>query len=112
MGNKSIPWVNVVYRDEIDEWEEMNDQAIAFLLDGKFDDAEKLYQEICSKSENPSYFYDFTCVLSRKGNTEKALETIKTSLKFDKGNVFRGIAKTDSDFTNIRDLPTFQALIS
>lgn len=65
MGNESIPWVNVVYRDERDTWEEMNNQGVAFIQDGKFDEAEKLYQEICTKSDNPGYFYNFACTLSR-----------------------------------------------
>ena len=42
---------------------------------------------------------------------DKALETLKTCLKLDNANIFRVLAKTDSDFTNISELPVFQELI-
>ena len=111
LGNKSIPWVNVVYRDERDTWEEMNDQGVTYIQDGKLDEAEKIYLEICAKSDNPGYLYNFACVYSRKGNQQKALETLETCLKLDKAKIFKEFSKTDSDFSNIRELPAFQQLI-
>ena len=80
--------------------------------DGTLDKAESIFQEICSKTDNPGYFYNYACILSRKENREKALSTLETCLKLDKGNMFRGFAKTDSTFDNIRELPTFQELIA
>ena len=112
LGNQSFPYINAIYRDERDRINDLNDQGVGYNLAGKIDEAEKIYLEICDNTENPLYLYNFACVNSRKGYQEKALETLKTCLKFDNGNLFKNLAKNDSDFTNIKDLPAFQQLIS
>lgn len=112
LGNDPIPWVNQVYGDERDTWEEMNNRGVIFIQQGKFAEAEKIYAELCAKSSNnPNYFYNLACVYSREGISEKALETLKSCLILDTNNGFKDLAKRDSDFTNIRELPAFKQLI-
>lgn len=71
MGNEPLPWVNIIYGDERDKLEEMDNQGIKYLQEGKFAEAEKIYLELCSKSDNPIYFYNLGCVYSREGIKKK-----------------------------------------
>ena len=112
LDNETFPYVNAIYRDERDRINDLNDQGVAYILAGKIDEAEKIYLEICDNTENPLYLYNFACVNSHKGYKEKALNALKTCLKFDNGNLFKNLAKNDSDFTNIKDLSEFKQLIS
>ena len=113
LGNESLPYINVRHGDERDILDELNNQGVAFILEGKIDDAEKIYLDLCPKSpNNPLYNYNFACVNSRKGNKQKALDTLQLCLKYDNGNKFKNLAKTDTDFNNIREIPQFQQLIS
>ena len=114
LGNEPLDYVNRVYGDERDSWNEMNQQGVAYIMQGKLDEAEKIYQDICAKSEHPLYYYNLACVYSRKENTEKALDTLKFCLKTSNSwqhKFFKNLAKTDSDLTHIRELPDFQQLI-
>lgn len=112
LGNEPLPYVNAIYGDERDTWVDMDDQGVTLIQQGKLDEAEKIYLDICANSNIPIYHYNLACVYSRKGNREKALDSLKVCLKFDKRAVFRELVKTDSDLENIRYLPTFQQLMS
>lgn len=111
LDKKDYAYVNVIYGDERDTNNELNNQGVAYILEGKLDEAENIYTKLCNEPVNPLYYYNFSCVQSRKGYKEKALETLKLCLKFDNGNLFKNLAKTDTDFTNIRELPAFQQII-
>ena len=115
LGNESLPYVIRVFGDERDKLVELNNQGVAYITQGKIDEAEKIYLEICATSEQPLYHYNLACVYSRKGNKEKALGTLKFCLEFSNNwqyNFFKGLAKQDSDLDNIRELPVFQQLIA
>ena len=115
LGNEPLDYVNRVYGDERDGWNELNQRGVAFIMQGKLDEAENIYLDICAESEHPLYHYNLACVYSRKENTEKALDTLKFCLKSSnpwQQNFFKNLAKTDSDFTNIRELPNFPQLIA
>ena len=48
LGNEPLPWVNIIFGDERDKLEEMDNQGIIYLQEGKFYEAEKIYLEICA----------------------------------------------------------------
>ena len=114
LGNESLPYVSQIYGDERDRLNELNNQGVADILQGKLDEAERIYLELCDRSELPLYLYNLACVYSRKGIQEKAIDELKNCLKISnifQYKFFKNLAKTDSDFTNIRELPNFQQLI-
>ena len=111
-GNEHLPWVNIIYGDERDTWEDMSNLGVRNMKEGKLDEAEKTFLKITAKSDNAIYFYNLACVYSLKKNHEKAVDTLKICFKLDPNNHLKESAKADTDFTNIRESPAFQKLIA
>ena len=91
----------------------MNDKSVAYLQSGKIDEAEKILVELSNNySENPLYHYNLACCYSRLKKPEKSLKSLELSLKYDKDDRFKNLAKKDSDFSNVMDLPAFKELLN
>ncbi len=115
LENEPLPYVRQVYGDERDKLEEKNDQGVVYIQQGELDEAEELYLEICGKSDQPLYHYNLACVYSRKGNTEKAIASLKFCLESSnqwQHKFFSNLAKTDSDLSSIQELPAFEELLN
>ena len=111
-GKEPLPWISKIYGDERDKKEEMNRQGVTYLQKGDLKEAEKLFMELCENSEEPIYFYNLACCYSLQGDSEKSVDTLKICLKYDKTDRFKDLAKKDTDFTKIRDLPAFKELLN
>lgn len=112
LGNEPLPWVNVIFGDERDTWEEMSNLGVRNMKEGKLDEAEEIFLKITPKSKNAIHFYDLACVYSLQNKQEKALDTLKICFELDPNNHLKESAKKDNDFTNIRGLPAFRRLIT
>ena len=112
LGNERLPWINIIYGDERDTFDDMSSQGLKYMQEGNLDEAEKIYIKITDKSQNPIYLYNLACVYSLKKNQVKAIETLRICFKLDPNNYLKESAKRDSDFTNIHELPAFQELIT
>jgi tetratricopeptide (TPR) repeat protein len=111
-GKEPLPWVSKIYGDERDLIDEQNRKGVTLLQSGKLDEAEKIYLELIKDSENPLFYYNLACCYSRQKKPEKALDTLKTCLKYDTENRFKDLSKKDADFANIRELPGFKELMN
>ena len=108
-----LRWVSKIFGDERDKTEELNEKSVAYLQSGKIDEAEKILVELSNKySENPLYHYNLACCYSRLKKPEKSLKSLELSLKYDKDDRFKNLAKKDSDFSNVMDLPAFKELLN
>jgi tetratricopeptide (TPR) repeat protein len=105
---KPLRWIST-YPEE--EGEEKNDLAFWNLQNGNLPEAEKLYKELCTNSENSLFYYNLACCYARQGKVEQTIETLKTCLKYDNGR-FKELAKNDVDFANVRDKTEFSQLLS
>lgn len=112
-GKAPLQWVSKIYGDERDEREEMNRKAVAYLQSGKFEEAEKLLEVLRTKySEEPLYYYNLACCYSLQKKSEQSLQSLELCLKYDKDERFKNLAKNDSDFGNIKELPAFKELLN
>jgi tetratricopeptide (TPR) repeat protein len=67
-------------------------------------------QALQFKPDYPSPYYNKACVYSLQNQIELALENLQKAIQLDPEK-YREMAKTDSDFVNIRHDRRFQALI-
>ena len=112
INKEPLSWVSKIYGDERDVREELNNRGVAFLQQGKLDEAEKVYLELIKDSNDSPYYYNLACCYSLKKDSEKALDTLRTCLKYDQNNRFRDLAKKDKDFNNVKELQAFKELLS
>ncbi len=61
------------------------------------------------KPNDSGTLYNLACLFSLWGKTDEALAYLEKAIALD--NKFRGMAKTDKDFDNIREDPRFKKLI-
>ena len=112
VSKETLGWVSKIYGDERDVRDELHNRGITFLQQGKLDEAEKVYLELIENSKDSRDYYNLACCYSLKNNSEKALNMLKTCLKYDQGNRFKGLAQKDKDFNNVRELPAFKELLT
>ena len=112
VGKEPLNWVSKTYGDERDVTEELNSQGGTFLQQGKLDEAEKVYLELIKHSKESLYYYNLACCYSLKKDSEKALDMLKTCLKYDQNNKFKNLAEKDKDFNNIKESPAFKELFT
>jgi len=62
------------------------------------------------KLPNADSFYNQACSYALQGNVEQAIENLQQAIKLSP-DIYRDMAKTDSDFESIRDSERFKALL-
>ena len=78
---------------------------------GRYEEAIASYDRALQiKPDDPSSYYNKACIYSLQDQIELALENLQKVIQLDPEK-HREMAKTDSDFDNIRHDPCFQALI-
>jgi tetratricopeptide (TPR) repeat protein len=86
-------------------------RGIALSNLGRYEEAIASYdQALQIKPDDPSSYYNKACAYSLQNAIELALENLPKATQLDPEK-YRELAKTDSDFENIRHDPRFQALI-
>jgi hypothetical protein len=63
-----------------------------------------------ARPDQPYLYYNVACCESLAGRTAEAIEHLRTAIAM--WDDCRGMARDDSDFDSIRDLPAFQELLS
>lgn len=112
VSKEPLNWVSKIYGDERDVREELNNRGVAFLQQGKLDEAEKIYLELIENSKDSLYYYNLACCYSLKNDSEKAIDMLTTCLKYDQNKRFKDLAGKDKDFKNIKELPVFKELLA
>lgn len=78
---------------------------------GRYEEAISSYDKAIEiKFSDPRAYYNKACAYSLQSNLELSLENLQKAIQFNPEK-YRKMAKTDSDFDNIRHDPRFQALI-
>ncbi|MFW9929042.1 MAG: tetratricopeptide repeat protein, partial [Candidatus Thorarchaeota archaeon] len=109
VGKMPLRWVSKIPEEEGTELHEM---GLYYLQNGNLSEAEKIYVELCTDSENPLFYYNLACCYSLQKNMEQSIKTLKKCLNFDQNGRFKNLAKTDKDFINMREIPEFNQLIT
>lgn len=109
VGQQALRWVNKFPEDE---GERLNSLGFNYIQSGNLTEAEKIYVKLSTDSENPLFYYNLACCYSLQGKLEQSIETLTTCLKFDRKGRFKKLAKTDNDFSNLRETPEFERLIT
>ena len=108
VGEIPLRWVS---KTPEEEGTEMHEYGLWHLQHGNLTEAEKIYVELSTNSKNPLFYYNLACCYSLEQKQEKAIETLKTCLQLDQQGRFKDLAKTDKDFTNVREVQMFMELI-
>ena len=94
-----------------DKDEAWNNRGGALVNLGRYEEAIASYDRALQiKPDDPSSYYNKACIYSLQDQIELALENLQKVIQLDPEK-HREMAKTDSDFDNIRHDPCFQALI-
>lgn len=77
----------------------------------QFDQAvESFNRALALKPDDAGILYDQSCCYGLQGNIEAAIQVLQQAIALDAE--YREMAKTDSDFDNIRGDERFQALVN
>jgi tetratricopeptide (TPR) repeat protein len=96
---------------KLDYYEALINRGVALSNLGRYEEALSSYDKALEiKSSDPSAYYNKACAYSLQNNLEPALENLQKATQLNPEK-YRDMAKTDSDFDNIRHDPRFQALI-
>lgn len=91
--------------------EDILNQALLYLNKGKLEKAESYFNLLEGKRDTTAYFYYLSAILNvKKGENDKAIELLKTSVEKDeklKINAFN-----ESDFSSLKDDKEFQDIVS
>jgi outer membrane protein assembly factor BamD (BamD/ComL family) len=91
--------------------ENILNEALLMLNDGKLDKAESYFNILSEKKFSSPFFYYLLALLNMKReNTEATLDYLKKS--FDKDETLKIYAYNESDFESLKDNKEFQAIIS
>jgi tetratricopeptide (TPR) repeat protein len=78
---------------------------------GRFEEAIASYNKALEfKPDYADAFYNKACCYALQGDVEQALENLQQAIKLSP-DIYRDMAKTDSDFESIRDSERFKALL-
>jgi tetratricopeptide (TPR) repeat protein len=90
--------------------EERYDYAISLLNHGHYEDAREHFQEIILKDKSAHYaFYGMALLASLTGQTNKCIEHLTEAIRLNAMNRIQ--ARSDSDFDNVADDPSFTELL-
>jgi tetratricopeptide (TPR) repeat protein len=93
----------------VSDWElnwEWNSRAYPLYNDKKYAEAAAvLHEALAAGRDDAGIHYNLACFESLAGNTEAALEHLRTAI--EKGESFREFAKNDSDLDPIRNEPGY-----
>ncbi len=96
---------------KFDYYEAWINRGITLSNLGRYEEAISSYDKAIEvKSSAPNAYYNKACAYSLQNNLEPALENLQKAIQLNPEK-YRDMAKTDSDFDNIRHDPRFQALI-
>ncbi|TYQ27619.1 tetratricopeptide repeat protein [Pseudanabaena sp. UWO311] len=91
--------------------EAWSNRGFALFNLGKYEEAINSYDKALEiKPDEPKFYYNKACAYSLLNTIKLALENLQKAIQLDPEKS-REMAKTDSDFDNIRHDPRFQALI-
>jgi tetratricopeptide (TPR) repeat protein len=94
-----------------DDHQAWNNRGIALGNLGRFEEAIAAYdQALKFKPDEPNNWYNKACAYALHGNIALAIENLQQAISLNPEE-YREMAKTDSDFDNIRADERFQALI-
>jgi tetratricopeptide (TPR) repeat protein len=93
-----------------DNPEAYNDRGIVYKHQGKYSEAiADFNQALKLKPDDASAYYNKACAYSLKREVKAAIENLQRAIDLD--TKYQEMAKTDSDFDNIRKDKQFQALV-
>lgn len=96
---------------KFDYYEAWSNRGITLSNLGRYEEAISSYDKAIEiKSSDPSAYYNKACAYSLQKQIKLALENLQKAIQLNPEK-YREMAKTDSDFDNIRHNPRFQALI-
>ena len=94
-----------------DDHEALNNKGVALGNLGRYEEAIAAYDAALQiKPDYESVFYNKACAYALKNEIEPALDHLAQAIQLNPEKN-REMAKTDSDFDNLRDDPRFQALL-
>jgi tetratricopeptide (TPR) repeat protein len=102
--------IETAVRLKVKSAENWNSIGLYFALDGNYTEALDYF--LVAYSIDPEYYvaaYNAGCAYARLGDTESALDHLKTGLRSKR--LINGV-DCDPDFDSIRDLPGFKKIIS
>lgn len=109
MGKMPLRWISKYPEDE---GTEKNALANWYLQNGNLTEAEKLYVELCANLKNPLFYYNLACCYARQKKVDQSLKALNTCIQLDTIGRFKESAKTEKDFTNIREMTEFRQVLS
>lgn len=88
----------------------LNNRGLAYAYQGRHARGiQDLKRALGLKPDDPSKRYNMACVYSLMNKPDEALKWLREAIDLDQK--FRDMAKSDSDFDNIRDDPRFKELV-
>lgn len=107
-NNMPLRWVSKIPEEENAE---MNETGVWHLQQGNLTEAEKIFVTLTAGSKNATFYYNLACCYALQKKLDQSLETLQTCFHYDQSGRFKQYAKTDKDFTNIRELDAFKQLL-
>jgi hypothetical protein len=102
------PWIGLpdsIVRDDPGVWAEVQPLHEA----GRYGEAADRGRELLEAHPHPRLFYNVACCESLAGRADHALAHLRRAIEL--AEQCRALAKGDSDFDRLRDLPEFQELV-